>query len=39
MNTEQDLMALVAVARGDVAIRDHRAELTQIPGAVAKIDA
>ena len=38
MNTEQDLMTLVAVARVDVAVRDHRAELTTIPAAVAKID-
>jgi len=38
MNIEQDLMTLVAVARVDVAVRDHRAELTTIPAAVAKID-
>lgn len=38
MSVEQDLMTLASIARVDVSVRDHRAELAQIPAAVKKIN-
>lgn len=38
MSIEQDLMTLASIARVDVSVRDHRAELSQIPAAVKKIE-